>query len=712
MSLTFNNIPQIFKEGTDKENMPIYPKKLSIVDYARNSAKHKSFGESNATRNTADMNFTCQDFHSRHFSQTAIDMELTCCKPEEPNDNEILTQNTDSMKTSKLINISCQDGHFNQLDDMEITCQLSKYNCQMDTSKIHSNQTVKNHTKHLSDDMELTNINCQMSYIQQDDEENHMELTCKALETSNYNCEDSPSKAQTHRTINKEIKHSLVEMELTCQLPGNMDLSCNSPTVKDNSKQSLVNMESGHVNCQMPDATQNVVRSITCKSPPQSNCQEGKISSSKIVEEDNRHPLMDMEFTCQIPNINCQIPEANKSKNVMDFSLSSPLVLSKSNCPILKEDNRHSLVAMDWSCPTQKTICMTNTSSQEYYKTLSNVNTQYDLNESDNMEFTCQVPKIFNITLEPSCQIPSLPNSDQDRKTNRLTFNKAESKELDCDYIEPMEISPVKKTLTPDVNCQTVNTPRKSIRNNFERSPSIISFNPSTKSGFSSNKRIENRNQNSRLNIPSLRLNFSEKENFIAQMSQLNFTNISSGVDDTQHLIHCTFTNSVLNEQSRQQFTPPKIPETDSSDFDETNIEGIRSNSKLANVNDTYALRFKKNSSLEVESLNSSLGIIENLGDCEDITTYCKKKYTLEKIEFSVKSRDRIKALNIETMARRPKIKEFFGNFQYEPIIVPNEFILKKESLSDCESLNGTEEEIIYATKFTLEERIKEKQVR
>ena len=252
------------------------------------------------------------------------------------------------------------------------------------------------------------------------------------------------------------------------------------------------------------------------------------------------------------------------------------------------------------------------------------------------------------------------------------------------------------------------------------------------------------------------------------QSFHLNLT-MSSGIDDTQQLLQCTYSKS-----QPVSFATPKFEDKDSSGFTcnlentghisrptltniseydlEENLEigrreykespdisifDIPRNSKLNNINDTYVLQHKKKSdesTLQTSYCDedNSVGIIaddclQTLGSEDQLitddaieelnkmadTSPTIKKVELKKVKLEIRRVSELSDLMERIQRQRAEIKNYLENFKFRPFRIPEELTIWEcnKSRNNSDLLMESSDENCDSCP-TMEDRIREHEKR
>jgi hypothetical protein len=246
----------------------------------------------------------------------------------------------------------------------------------------------------------------------------------------------------------------------------------------------------------------------------------------------------------------------------------------------------------------------------------------------------------------------------------------------------------------------------------------------------------------------------------------INF-NISSGIDDTQHLLHLTYAKTnpscfiasrlegndeslALNLEDTRHVSRPNLTNIDNWDktIDVTrNSPEVDVPRRLAHINDTYVLKNKKSvqkiqsdgdveenwtirdEDCDVEGHDSSLGLMSEevlndnlpnteeggrgiLGELkqelqtptqEDLSTWAK---SLKKWDIKIRRVSEISDLLERVNKQREHITEYLENFKFRPMRLPKQFVIKEKTRKSIDSLRESSDSGTFCVVST-EEKIR-----
>jgi hypothetical protein len=246
----------------------------------------------------------------------------------------------------------------------------------------------------------------------------------------------------------------------------------------------------------------------------------------------------------------------------------------------------------------------------------------------------------------------------------------------------------------------------------------------------------------------------------------INF-NISSGIDDTQHLLHLTYAKTnpscfiasrlegndeslALNLEDTRHVSRPNLTNIDNWDktIDVTrNSPEVDVPRRLAHINDTYVLKNKmsiqkiqsdddveenwtiRDEDCDVEGHDSSLGLMSEevlndnlpnteeggrgiLGELkqelqtptqEDLSTWAK---SLKKWDIKIRRVSEISDLLERVNTQREHITEYLENFKFRPMRLPKQFVIKEKTRKSIDSLRESSDSGTFCVVST-EEKIR-----
>ncbi|KAH0815516.1 hypothetical protein GEV33_007276 [Tenebrio molitor] len=768
----------------------IYPKEANRSEVENRVGTNMEFlsGKETVLTSGSDMEFTCQVStsppkicpteanHSELVNRVGTDMEVTCQTP--------------MIKTSGVMD-----------DEMEFTCQVPKLE---KNSNLNITLSTDDHNEDSNMEMEV-DVSRQVSVngtLSKSVKTVDVEFACQVPTINDVRQDDMEFTCQIPKIEEKSETNDIMFVVEDYNAKDNMEFTCQIPTQNKDLKSDGEDLMEDRVNtdnlCQI--SANNM--SKTDKTIDSLICQVAGIDSIRQTST-----LTDLEFTCQIPK-----PEKNfKCDSVGNRYTDSDMEYT---CQVKQKNSRDEEVekCTAKSADDLEFTCQVPTDSIR----------QGEPSRSTDMESTCQLPKMKNDLKFPEVGLGSDAGQVKDdlefgheRQANvkRAIEKSIEDMEVDQSFSfdnEPDEVncSEGKSLISVELDQASKNTIdvgqnidncmeemisrsddcKDTLKAIFNGGETSVCKTPNLKTESLKQSKLPVRTRCSWIKTPesfgkkqklqhgSQSVLFSENTLVVTHDSSaqktpepsfhINF-NISSGIDDTQHLLHLTYAKTnpscfiasrlegndeslALNLEDTRHVSRPNLTNIDNWDktIDVTrNSPEVDVPRRLAHINDTYVLKNKmsiqkiqsdddveenwtiRDEDCDVEGHDSSLGLMSEevlndnlpnteeggrgiLGELkqelqtptqEDLSTWAK---SLKKWDIKIRRVSEISDLLERVNTQREHITEYLENFKFRPMRLPKQFVIKEKTRKSIDSLRESSDSGTFCVVST-EEKIR-----
>jgi hypothetical protein len=712
-----------------------------------------------------EKNSKCDSVGTRY---TDSDMEYTCqIKQKNSRDEDIekcVSSDTTCQtlsKTAKSVNdleFTCQiptpenntkcDSVGNRYtdSDMEYTCQIKQRNSRDEVEKCVSSDTTcqtLSKTAKSVDDLQFT---CQIPKLEKNSKcdsvgnrytDSDMEYTCQIKQRNSRNeVEKCVSSDTTCQTLSKTAK-SADDLEFTCQIPKpEKNSKCDSVGNRYTDSDMEYTCEIKQRNSRDKEVEKFVSSDTTCQ------------TLSKTAKSAD-----DLEFTCQVPTDSIRQGEPSRSTDMestcqlpkMKNDLKFPEVGLGSDAGQVKDD-------LEFGHERQanvKRAIEKSIEDMEVDQSFSFDNEPDEVNCSEGKSLiSVELDQASKNTIDvgqniDNCMEEMISRSDDCKDTLKAIFNGGETSVCKTPNLKTESLKQSK--LPVRTRCSWIKTPES-----FGKKQKLQHGSQSVL--FSENTLVVTHDSSAQKTPePSFHINF----------------NISSGIDDTQHLLHLTYAKTnpscfiasrlegndeslALNLEDTRHVSRPNLTNIDNWDktIDVTrNSPEVDVPRRLAHINDTYVLKNKmsiqkiqsdddveenwtiRDEDCDVEGHDSSLGLMSEevlndnlpnteeggrgiLGELkqelqtptqEDLSTWAK---SLKKWDIKIRRVSEISDLLERVNTQREHITEYLENFKFRPMRLPKQFVIKEKTRKSIDSLRESSDSGTFCVVST-EEKIR-----
>ncbi|XP_044265851.1 uncharacterized protein LOC123012113 [Tribolium madens] len=607
---------------------------------------------------------------------TPLKMNFTCLNPVT---EKLVKENTAKLRHSQIPIVNCEMPQLSNTvtETMEFTCQMPKH-LSIDTEAMETSVKNDNEMPELSKiDNKATEILCQISPPPE------MNSTCQI-----------PEKLVKENAVNQipivnckmpQLSNSLTEtMEFTCQMPKlpSFDIEAMETSEKTVNVNEIIDKENSVRHSQIPI--------VNCKMPQLSKID--KLSTMKYTCQMSKLPNTDTEVVKtseknDVKTVKCQTPrtpnfgkfEMPDKENIVTMRHSQiPLV----NCEIPQPINNLSHVeAVNFKCQTPKTPKFGKYEIIDKENTINIRNTEASIvncempelsnNDTATVEFTCQLSKLSIPEMNSMCQIPNVSC-----KMPQLPTNDTQTMEFTCQI---PKLSMIDECRSPTI----VKTTELSKINKNEDWKNVSKVVPETPQNTTC-QNLKQKNQ-----TPKHESSYCEAPE---PSFHINLTNISSEVDNTQHLLDYKISHM-----------------ENSMVLDDVSLLDVHK-SRLMNINDTYVLKNKM--ATKFDSEDDSLGVLPDECFTEFEDNHEAKQYDFDifrhpkskKSKLEIKTYPNLEELIDIARKQREFIKDYLENFKFRKIKVVD--LSKKPTPVAVETPEEKEEEEIKKHIPTIKETV------